>query len=57
MYLDPIIHGICHNNVPFAGHGNSAGKLEMTISTSGWAKPEAEISIHVKHLSYKQKQR
>lgn len=53
-YLDSIIHWVRYNNVPLAGHCNSAGKLEMTISTSGRAKPEAEGPIHVKHLLYKQ---
>lgn len=53
-YLYSIIHRVRYNNVPLPGHSYSAGKLKMTISTSGRAKPEAEVPIHVKHLVYKQ---
>ena len=53
-YLDSIIQRVRYNDVPLPGHSYSAGKLKMTISTSGQAKPEAEVPIHVKHLVYKQ---
>lgn len=52
-YLDSVIHGVRYNNVPLAGHGYTTGKLEMTVSTSGRAKQEAEVAVHAKNLPYK----
>lgn len=52
-YLDSVVHGVRYDNVPLAGHGYTTGKLEMTVSTSGRAKQEAEVAVHAKNLPYK----
>lgn len=57
IYLDSIVHGICYNNVPLTGHGYTAGELEMTFSTSGCAEEELEVSIHVKNLPHKHREK